>query len=123
MPGRERRGLGTIAAGKNGDLAAFILENAREFFDDGCFPCAADCEIADSDDLDAEGAVAKDADAVKEAAQFHEAFENLGKREEAGSNKVREFAAALFEDDFENECFGVLNEIPELFLHRRSLPK
>jgi hypothetical protein len=29
----------------------------------------------------------------------------------------------LFEDDFENEGFGVLNEIPELFLHRRSLPK
>src|SRR5215213_8876941 len=89
----ERRRFGTIAAGKNRDLATFVLENAREFFDDGRFAGAADGEVADGDDLDAEGAVAEDADAVEKAAEFNEDFENFGKSEQAGPNKVGEFAA------------------------------
>ena len=66
-PLREGLGPGAVAAGKDGDGAALLLQFAREFFHDGRLAGAADGQIADGDDLDAEGGIAQNADLDRES--------------------------------------------------------
>ena len=73
----KRRRLGTVAARKNGHVAPGIAQFAREFFHDRRFARAADGQVADGDDLDAERLVAQDADVVKPAADFDDDLENF----------------------------------------------
>ena len=103
-------------------LRPWSLNFARELFDDRRFAGAADGEIADGDDLHAEGGIAQNADVVEKAADLDGDLKSFGQSEKEARAQCRAFAATFLEDDFENERFGVLDEIPELFLHRRSLP-
>jgi hypothetical protein len=72
----EGWGFGAIAAREDGDGAAFVLENTGKFFHHGGFSGAADGEISDGDDLDAEGGIAEKAPVVEETAEFDEASED-----------------------------------------------
>jgi hypothetical protein len=55
----QRRGFGTVAAREDGDVAPGVAQFARKFFHDRRLARAADGEVADGDDLDAERFVAK----------------------------------------------------------------
>lgn len=113
----ERGGAGSVAAGEDGDAAAFVLEGAGEFFDDGGFAGSADGEVADGDDLDAEGGVTEEADVIKEPAEFDASFVEFGEEEEEVSDHGGTVAASLFEDDFENKGFRGFNPGLDHFPH------
>jgi hypothetical protein len=67
----SRRWLRSITARKNGYVASSIPKFAREFFYHRRLARAADCKVADGDDLNAERGVAQDTEVVEEAAEFN----------------------------------------------------
>ena len=74
----KRLGFGTVTAREDGDIAALVAEFAGEFFDDGRLAGAADGDVANGDDLDAEGGVAQDADLVEKEPRLDRHGENRG---------------------------------------------
>ena len=62
-----------ISATEDGDASARFLEGSGEFFDDGCFPCTSDSEVADADDHNSNGVAAKDGVLVEAGANAHDA--------------------------------------------------
>ena len=76
----QRLRFGTVAAREDGDVAPGVAQFPREFFHDRRFARAADGQIADGDDLDAQRFVAEDADIVKPAADFDERPGKLSSR-------------------------------------------
>ncbi len=94
----EGLGFGTPAAGENGDGAALLLQFAGKFFDDGSFAGAAEGEVADGDDLDAESGIADQAGADGKAVNDEVELIQFGKAEQSGADQVGAQAAALVED-------------------------
>ena len=68
----QRRGFGTVAAREDGHVAAGISQFAGELFHDGRFAGAANRQVADGDDLYAEGLVTQDTDVIEPAAELDE---------------------------------------------------
>ena len=66
-------GYGFVTATEDGDAAAGFEQGAGEFFDDGCFPCTSDGEVADADDHNSNGVAAKDGVLVEAGANAHDA--------------------------------------------------
>ena len=95
----DRRGFGAVSARENGDIAALVPELAREFFHDRRFARAADGEIANGDDLDAERGITQDPKFVKELAGHDGDVEDFLAAVERGPNQRRARAAPLFQDD------------------------
>src|SRR5207247_10476424 len=89
--------VGTVAAGKDGDGAALVLQLAGELFHDWRFAGAADSEIANGDDLHAEGRVAQEPDVVEKAPQLHAHEEEPGQGEEQRPREDRRMAAAFLQ--------------------------
>src|SRR5581483_920422 len=101
----KRRRFGAITAGKDGDGAALALEFAGEFFDDGRLARAAEGDVADGDDLDAEGVVAHEAHLDAKAVKAQAELVNFGEDEEKIANERGGLAAALLKNDFEERRF------------------
>ena len=76
----ETAAVWSDSRGREWPQCGLVLEFAGEFFHDGRFAGAADGEVADGDDLDAQRGVAEDADVVEKAAGFDGDLENFGKR-------------------------------------------
>jgi hypothetical protein len=68
-----------ISAAKDGDASARFLEGSGEFFDDGCFPCTSDGEVADADDHHTDRVAAENGVLVKAGANAHDACVDGGK--------------------------------------------
>lgn len=87
---KEGFGYGFVTATEDGDAAAGFEQGAGEFFDDGCFPCTSDGEVADTDDHNSNGVAAKDGVLVEAGANAHDACvdgceEEKERLEEGGS--------------------------------------
>src|SRR5208282_1992269 len=65
----EGSGLGAVAAGEDGYIAALVAELAGELLDHGGLAGAAPGEVAHGDDLHAEGRVADNTPIVEKAAE------------------------------------------------------
>ena len=68
-----------ISAAEDGDASARFLEGSGEFFDDGCFPCTSDGEVADADDHHTDRVAAENGVLVKAGANAHDACVDGGK--------------------------------------------
>jgi hypothetical protein len=99
----ERGRFGAITAGKDGDGAALVFQFASEFFDDRGFSGAADGEIANGDDLNAEGRISQDASVIEKLASLYGDEECPGKAEENAAGDGGSLALALLEDDLEDK--------------------
>jgi hypothetical protein len=62
-----------VSAAEDGDTSARFLEGSGEFFDDGCFPCTSDGEVADADDHHTDRVAAEDGVLVEAGADPHDA--------------------------------------------------
>src|SRR6267142_2237017 len=76
-----------------------------------------DGEVADGDDLDAEGFVPENADVVKPEAQLDDDREHFRAAEQNGAGRPRLVIVALFKHDFEEERFEGFGPGPEFFAH------
>ena len=95
--------FGTITTGENGDVAALVAQFASEFLHDGCFAGAADGQVADGDDLDAESRVAQDADIVKESPDFNGDLKELRAAVKQTANESGPGSAPFFQNDLEDK--------------------
>jgi len=68
-----------VSAAEDGDASARFLEGSGEFFDDGCFPCASDGEVADADNHHTDRVAAENGVLVKAGANAHDACVDGGK--------------------------------------------
>ena len=68
-----------ISAAEDGDASARFLEGSGEFFDDGCFPCASDGEVADADHHHTDRVAAENGVLVEAGANAHDACVDGGK--------------------------------------------
>ena len=94
---------------------------AGEFLHDRRLAGAADGQISNRNDLDAERLVAEDAPVVKPAANLDGDREKLGTAEQKPAHQPRLDIMALVEDDFEDEGFKGFGPGPESFTHRDSM--
>ena len=78
-------GLGTVAAGENGHRAPLPLQFAGEFFHHRGLAGAAKSEVADGDDLDAEGRIADQAGLDAKAVNHERELIDLGEAEQKGA--------------------------------------
>ena len=113
---RQRGRFRTVTTRQNGHGAALVPQFARELLHDRRLAGAADREISDGDDLDAQGGIAEDADVVKEAARLDGDLKNFGQCEQGGP-----MAAAVFKDDFEDEGFNRFGPGTESLAHVRAV--
>ena len=67
--------------------------------------------------------VAKDADVVEEAAELNEPSKTFESANRQARTKLASLPRRCSKITSRTERFGILDEIPELLLHRRSLPK
>ena len=104
----DRGGFGSVAARENGHVPALVAQLARELLNHGSFPGAADGEVSDRNDLHAEGAVAQDADIVKEAAGLDGGLEDLRAPEKEPSHERLARPAPLLDDHLQEEGFQFL---------------
>ena len=112
------RRFGAVTAGEDGDLAALILEFAGEFFHHRRLAGAADREVADGDDLHAEGGVAQDADVVKESSRAHCDLEELGRAIQEGTHHGGAFSAPALGNHVQHESLDRLSPAAQEVSHR-----
>jgi hypothetical protein len=62
-----------ISATEDGDASARFLEGSSEFFDNGCFPCTSDSEVADADNHHTDRVAAENGVLVEAGANAHDA--------------------------------------------------
>ena len=101
----QRRGFGTVAAREDGHLAPGVLKFAREFFHDGRLAGAAEGEVADGDDLNAQRFVAEDADVDQPAVDFDADLVKLGTAEEDSARQFRLEIMAFLENRLRGKRF------------------
>ena len=82
-----------------------VLQFAREFFHHRRLARAAESEIADGDDLDAEGRIAEDADIVKAAVNLEGALKTFEPPNKTARVEPGPEVMALLENDFKEESF------------------
>ena len=118
----EGLGLGPVTPREDGDLAAGVLEGAGELLDDGSLAGAADGEVADGDDLHAEGGIAEDAGVVEDPAELHGPGEHVGEHLQGAAQRRGLLAGTLLEDDVEKVGLSVFEEFLPPFAHWGQLP-
>jgi hypothetical protein len=68
-----------VSAAEDSDASACFLEGSGEFFNDGCFPCTSDGEVADADNHHTDRVAAENGVLVKAGANAHDACVDGGK--------------------------------------------
>lgn len=74
----ERFGFGAVAAREDGDFAVLVCQFACELLDNGGFAGAAHSQVANGDNLDAQGGVSQDTDFIEELSDFNDSLEENG---------------------------------------------
>jgi len=98
-------GYGFVSAAKDSDAAARFLKGAGEFFDDGCFPCTSDGEVADADDHNSNGVAAKDGILVEASANAHDACVDGREEEKERLKEGGSAAGGAIQDDIGRKLF------------------
>jgi hypothetical protein len=101
--GEEGFGDGFVAAAKDGNAAAGLLEGAGEFFNDGGFAGAADGEVADADDEGTDGVTAEDGIVIEAGAEPHEVGVDGGEKKEEWLEEGGAASGRAVEDDVGGE--------------------
>src|ERR1017187_7531006 len=113
--------LGTVTAGKDGDVAALITQFTGELLHYRRLAGATPREITHGDDLHAEGRVPQNADVVKKAAGLDSHLVAFGAAIEKGTHERRARPGPLFEDHFPKEGYYLFYPRTKLLTHLRSV--
>ena len=112
----------TVTTRKDGDAATFGGKGARENFCDGGFTCAACGDVADGDDLHAQGEATKDAPTIEGVANGNDRGKNEAHAFEEGEEEADANALALVRafllDELDEVAFETFNGVGAVFTHR-----
>lgn len=103
-----------VASRKNGDAAPALLERAGEDFHHGRLAGATDAEVANADDLAAEGVVAENPVVPEMQPGLNPDFIELGQAQQRRTGKPRRPITAPFKDDVEDVLLNVFSPLPHV---------
>ena len=98
-------GYGFVTATEDGDASARFLEGSGEFFDDGCFPCTSDSEVADADNHHTDRVAAENGVLVEAGANAHDACVDSREEEKERFEEGGSATSSAIEDDIGRKLF------------------
>src|SRR6516162_8671396 len=111
------RWFGTITAGKNGDVSALVAQFAGKFLHDRRFSGPSDRQVANGDEVNAQGGVAKNPHIIKETANLDQDLEDVGASVGGPANRRRLGAWTVLKNDLQQESLDIFQPDTKALTH------